>query len=820
MDVSVNWLRELAAGLDETPEGLAERLSMRAVPVDGVRHVGRGLESILVARVLEVQPHPNADRLSFCRIDPGSGASIELVCGAPVVEEGALYAWVPPGATLPGGMKIEAREIRGVKSHGMLCSEYELTLGRDRSGILRLPSDLDPGRPLAEALGLPDAVLMLDLTPNRVDLACHVGVARELIEVGDAGIRLREFGSDWSPAWRDGGSEAEVAGIRVAIEDRERCSRYLGAVIRGVRIGASPAWLAGRLWAVGLRPINNVVDATNYILLERNQPLHAFDLAKLRGAEIRVRAARSGEGLRTLDGELRKLDTAATVIADAEGPVALAGVMGGEESEVTGETRDVFLECAAFDPQHTRRTARTAGISTDASYRFERGIDERGLEDALRRCVELVLAVAGGEAATEAARAGGEPPERTVVGLRPSRVHHLLGIAPSGVELRQQLEPLGFEVLGDEGEEGELRVLVPGWRRDVTREVDLLEEVARRHGYENFPDETRSFRPSSVSEDPVWTRGRRVRGLFTARGFLEARSSSFVPEEQPGGRASVRLRNPLSAEEGFLRAGMVPVLLRRLEHNWARGRREVRLFEIGTVFSLGPPDASGRERFREEIRVGAVLTGLRYPAHWSREAEDADVWDLKGLAAEVAAALTAGVLEPVEAREADADDSERASELIDADWLSPGGFRILSEGHVVGLAGSVREIAVDAPPWAAPVWALEFRLDAVRPTAAGRYAPVAPYPVVRRDLALTVPRQIPAASVEAEIREAAAEILESLSLFDLYEGSGIERERRSLAWALRFRAADRTLTDEEVEGVMCRILTALEERFDAHVRTS
>lgn len=804
MHISVNWLRELVPDLQETPEELADRLSMQAVPVDGVVRTGERLEEIVVARVLEVVPHPNADRLLFCRVEAG-GEPVQLVCGAPVVLQGARYPYVPPGGRLPGGLRIESREIRGVMSHGMLCSEHELGLGRDKGGIMQLPPDLSPGEPLAEGLGLPDALLAVDLTPNRVDLACHVGVARELAPGGEADLVLRRFGAEWEPAWKDGETEVTAAGVRIRIEAEERCSRYLAALVRGVRVGPSPAWLAGRLRALGLRPVNNVVDATNYVLLESNQPLHAFDLGKLRGPEIRVRPAEAGERLRTLDGELRVLPPAATAIADREGAVAIAGVMGGEESEVTEGTTEILLECAAFPPLHVRHSAREAGLSTDASFRFERGVDERGQERALVRCVELILATAGGEAEEEAARVGRRP-DPTVVRLRRHRIRQLLGIEPEEKELRALLEPIGFRLAADRGR---LSVGVPGWRRDVTAEIDLIEEVARRVGYDRFPEEPRRFRPSSVPDDPAWERSARVRRLFAGRGFLEARSSSFVPREQPGGTAEVQLLNPLSAAEGYLRAGIVPVLLRWLEHNWARGRRDVRLYEIGTAFSRAEGKA-GLERFPEELRVGALATGLRRPLHWERDPGELDIWDLKGLASEVATRLCGGTVEPMGGR--------TPEPAFGGDWLGAEGFCILQAGRRVGIAGRVADGSVDAPPWAGPTWALEFRLDAVLLGRHVEHLAISPYPAVRRDLAVTVPNTVRAADLEDRMREETAGILDSLSLFDLYAGEGIESARRSLAWAFRFRAPDRTLTDEEVEEAMRRIISMLEEEFDARVR--
>ncbi|MFW6193012.1 MAG: phenylalanine--tRNA ligase subunit beta, partial [Gemmatimonadota bacterium] len=818
-----------------SPEELARRISMSAVPVDEIVRTGGGLEGLRVARVTSARPHPDADRLTLCRVDDGTEER-SVVCGAPDVVEGALYPYVAPGGRLPGGTEIESREIRGQASHGMLCSARELELGRDAAGILRLPDDLRPGQPLAEVLGLPDTSLVLDLTPNRVDLACHVGVARELAPAASPSLHLRDVGPDWSPTWRDGNSDATGAGVRVTVEAPDRCPRYLGAVIRDVEVRPSPAWLAGRLRAVGARPVNNVVDATNYVLLEMNQPLHAFDLEKIGGSEIRIRAAREGETITTLDGEDRSLSPEATVIADDERPVALAGVMGGEESEVTAETRDVFLECALFDPAATRRTARCVELATDASYRFERGVDPRGPEAALRRCVELVLGVAGGKAGTDAVRVGVPAPELRSVTLRPARLEQVLGREFGADELRALLEPIGFD-LGEGAPP--LSVRVPGWRGDVTREIDLVEEVARRHGYEAFPSERRAFRPSAVLEDPAWPRAERVRRLLEARGFLEARGVPLVSAEAADPDRPVRLLHPLSAEEGHLRGSLVAPLLKSVEHNFARSRRDVRLYEIGTVFRRATEaEEAEAERagvteiapgidvvggVRQELRAAAVMTGRRRPEHWSEEVGDVDVWELKGLAEEAAK-----LLPDVRVRPADPAEAAGAGTGSEGDvavsgtesWAGVERFVLEGEEGPAGIAARVRPDAVDGPPWAGSVWALEWRLGLVEPRPERSYTEHSTFPAVHRDLAFTVPRDAAAASVEETIRGAAPAELERVRLFDVYEGEGVEEGRRSLAFRFRFRAADRTLKDEEADRAIENIVTAVEERWDARIRTA
>lgn len=828
MRISVNWLRELLPGLEGDAEGIADRISSRAVPVEELVRVGEGLDDLVVARVVETRPHPDADRLTLCRVDRGDGAEVDVVCGAPVIREGDHYPWVPPGGRLPGGMEVESREIRGQRSAGMLCSEHELGLGPDESGILALPGGVEAGQSLGEALGLPDTCLVLDLTPNRVDLAGHVGVAREVAPPGSAGPRPRELdGPSWTPAWRDGEREVEAAGVPVAVEAPDRCPRYLGAVVRGVEVAPSPAWMAGRLRAVGARPVNNVVDATNWVLHELNQPLHAFDLDAVEGPEIRVRAAEEGERLRTLDGEERSLGGEVTVIADADSPVGLAGVMGGEESEVTGATADVFLECAFFDPSSNRATARSVGLSTDASYRFERGVDPRAQEEALERCVELILATAGGEAAPEAVRVGGPPGPRREVALRPSRVRQVLGRDVPPPSLRRLLEPLGFEATDGSGggkgpSDSRLVFRVPGWRGDVDREIDLVEEVARRQGYESFPTERRAFRPSAVPSDPTWERAGRVRRWLSGRGLLESRSLSLVSEDRVDAGRAVPLPHPLSQDEDHLRDALVPPLLDRAEHNFSRGRRSVRLYEIGTVFrrSEAGPDAGADERLpAEEMRVGALLAGRRRPEHWSGGDGTLDLWDAKALAAEIADLWLGGELSP--GGEPPAPYPGRVPLAADR-WLGPERFWLLDAGgRTAGAAGRVRREEVETPDWAGPVFALELRLASVRVDRTPVHGGLSAHPPVRRDLAFTLEESVTVADVEGAIREAApASILEAVRLFDVYRGEEIDEGRRSLAWRFTFRAEDRTLKDREVEEAVADIVEALEERYGVRVRAS
>ncbi|MGD2124068.1 MAG: phenylalanine--tRNA ligase subunit beta, partial [Gemmatimonadota bacterium] len=429
MNVSYRWLKALLPELSASPDEVGEILALRGAPLEELIHLAPGLDGLVVARVESVEPHPDADRLTVCQVDAGAGV-VQVVCGAPNVQAGGYYPYVAAGSTLPNGMEIEAVAIRGVESDGMLCSEAELELGPDADGIMALEGDFHPGTLLVEALGLDDWQMDVEVTSNRGDLLSHVGITRELASSGATGVRLPSIPGSSSPPWGTedsvpldtGSEEVEAEGVSVRVEDPDLCSRYLGAVVRGVRVGPSPPWLAARIRAAGSRPINNVVDATNYVLLELGQPLHAFDLNKLGGSAIVVRRARDGELIRTLDGEDRRLKEGMLAICDQSMPVAIAGVMGGADSEVSEETTDILLECALFDPKSVRATRKALEMSTDASYRFERGVDPEGMELAVRRAVEIIMATAGGTPDPKVLDACPRPWEGLEVSLRLARI--------------------------------------------------------------------------------------------------------------------------------------------------------------------------------------------------------------------------------------------------------------------------------------------------------------------------------------------------------------------------------------------------------------
>jgi phenylalanyl-tRNA synthetase beta chain len=783
VNVSSGWLSALLGRVVD-PREAAELLSLRAVPVDAVQPVHRGLEGILVGLVERVEPHPNADRLTLCLVNDG-GRTVQVVCGAPNVTAGRRYPYAPVGTVLPGGLKLEARKIRGVTSHGMLCSARELDLGSDHEGILELVTDAPAGTPLLEALPVADTRLVLDVTPNRPDLLGHRGVARELSAAYGLPIKLPEIpGAPRDVAApRRVGTRGAVDGLEVAIEDVEGCARYIAAVIRGVTVGPSPAWLQARLLAVGARPINNVVDVTNYILYELNQPLHAFDQARVRGGKILVRRPRPGERVTTLDGQLRELAPGMTMICDAEGPVAIGGVMGGVDSQVTEATRDVVLECAWFDPRRIRETRRALRLSTEASYRFERGTDIQAMPEVVRRAVALLRAVGGGAEREPAVDVYPRlVPPRTVF-LRPERVAHVLGTPVAREEIERLLAGVGFAVAP---KNGRLAVQIPGWRPDVAREIDLIEEVARLKGYDAFPVELRPFRPSVVPDDPGEALKAALRRSLAGMGLLEARCLPLVPE---GGEGAAALLNPLSAEEAYLRQTLLPGLVRSAERNWSARVRDIRLFEIGVVFR-----DEGEGLPLETLRVGAVVSGARTPPHWSAAGQAADYerWDLKAMF-------------EVAAREAG------PQGLIVGDAL--GWVLLDGASRRRGWAGALE---ADRPAWAAPLYGFELDIE-VREREPARYVPLPTTPPVERDLALLVPAGVTAEQVEAILRDAGGALLESAAVFDEYRGSELGG-RRSVAWRLVFRAANRTLRDAEADEALARILSYLKEHVGVERR--
>ena len=633
MNVSLDWLRAFVP-FDESPSALRDLITGHVATVDEVVALREDLAAIVVARVIEEAAHPDSDHLHVTKVDAGTGTLLDVVCGAPNVTAGKLYPFAMTGTVLPGGLKIQKRKIRGAISDGMLCSARELGLGEEQDGILELDVDVPPGTPFLKALPIGDVKLVVDVGANRPDLLSHLGLAREIAAITKKPMALPYIAHVLAPVPRPatGGQTGRAASVNVRIDDEGLVRRFMGVVIRGVKIGPSPEWLIRRLESVGSRSINNVVDASNYVLHELGQPTHAFDLTKLAGESVIVRRAKPGERITTLDGVERTLRDTMVVIADAERAQAIAGIMGGRDSEVTDATTDIFLEVANFEPKRIRSARRELGLTTDASYRFERGVDVNLGPRALERVVQLILMMAGGSTSGSPVDLAHDPPQQRSIALRPSRVAHLLGETVEESAIVSHLESVGFAV---KPSRGKLNVIVPTWRPDVTGEVDLIEEVARLRGYDSFSVELRPARPGNVGDDANWIKSKQIRELLVGAGLLEVRPMPFVV----GGEGFVRLTNPLSENEAYLRREILDSLARRAEYNLSRMNSDIRIFEIGSVFA-----PSKDETPSEELRVAALVMGRRSPPHFSDpKSPDFDAWiaydhwDAKALAEELAA---------------------------------------------------------------------------------------------------------------------------------------------------------------------------------------
>ncbi len=811
MIVSHEWIKQFVAHELSAPD-VGEALSRHCVTLDRIEMLGAHLSAFVVAQVVEAGRHPNSDHLWVTKVDDGSGTLLDVVCGAPNVVAGHKYPFARSGTVMPGGLKIEKRKIRGETSNGMLCSARELGLGDEHHGILTLDTEAAPGSPLLDVLALADARLDLDVLPNRPDLLSHLGVAREVSAI--TGAPLGAVPAELSAPPSSLVAKTGVAAVQgeyatVRVEDARACPRYVAVIIKGVSVGPSPAWLTQRLEAIGARSISNIVDATNYVLHGFGQPVHAFDLATLAERQIVVRATRAEERIVTLDGTDRPLATDTVCICDADAPVALAGVMGGQRSEVTASTTDVLLEVAVFEPRFVRAVRKAVGLNTDASYRYERGIDAGNTQDVARLAAALITQVAGGEV-VELLDVGAAPVARAAVSLRPARLARLLGMTVPVTEITRHLEALGCIVVGN-GDT--LTVQPPSWRHDLLLEVDLIEEVARLVGFDALPEELRPFRPGSAPDHPMHLASRRVRDVLVAAGLAEARPMPFTAT---GDEASPRVRNPLAEDEPFLRASILDTLARRAEYNLSRMQGNLRLFEIGNVFL--PRSA---RLPREELRMGALLMGTRRPAHFTEPAPPAfDAWDAKALAESAARAAFPG----------------RTVRMVAVEGTPA--WQVEVDGR--GTVGMVQAVTLDRPAWATEAWGVELSLgvlssEDVAPhgthahapaereggaTITVRVSPLPTTPAAEFDVALLVPDALAAATVEHAIVTAGGELLEQVQLFDEFRGAGIPAGMRSLAWRLTWRHPERTLRDKEIEGRRARLLELLEKDLGVRPRAT
>jgi len=793
--ISLKWLRQYV-DVDWSVAEFVDRLTMAGLEEESVEDLGAALAGIVVGKVIEREQHPNADSLSVCRVDVGDDAPRTIVCGAPNVTSGQTVAVVLPGSHLPDGTRIGKARLRGVASEGMICSEVELGLGDDSDGIMVLPDEWDAGACFAEAAGLDDTVIDFEVTPNRPDCLSVVGIAREVAALAQVGLCLPQI--QLSTA----GAPIETS-TSVTIEDPQGCGRYVARLIRGVSVGPSPAWLQDRLRAVGQRPINNVVDVTNFVMLELGQPLHAFDLARLDERRVIVRRSRAGEALRTLDGERHELtDDAVLVIADAKNTIAIAGVMGGAESEVSEQTTDILLESAHFDAPLIRAGARRLGMHTDASTRFERGADWDMPDTASRRAAALLAEIAGGQVAPGVIDQWPAATERRVVTLRPQRAARLLALPLTGDICQAILERLGCTVTDGKGEN--LDVVVPSFRPDLEREIDLVEEVGRIHGYLHVAASEQVRAPLPGVAGGLYDEQRRLRGALVGLGLDEALTSTIVADAwaEFSGPVGCRLSNPPADAVSCMRTSLVPGLLDVSRRNLRQRAPGVALFEVGHVFLAG---IGAADRHREQWRVAGVLAGHTSSSPWRSEQRPGDFLDLKGIVEGLLLGVSGVAFAPVQ---------------------NP----LLRAGHAAGIV--VNDADLGTLGQVDPALAASFDLThdtyifelscevlfAAWASRATQYQPLAKFPPIERDLAIVLDDQVPAGQVADEIRAAAPELVDDVRLFDVYSGDQVESGKRSLAFSVRLRSLDRTLEDRDADGFVGRALQRLEASFQARLR--
>lgn len=845
MKVSYNWLsRYVSHGL--TTSELSDMLTMSGLEVDEIETIGSSLEGVVVGHVLETRRHPNADRLTLCDVDLGDDAPVQIVCGAPNVAAGQKVPVATVGTTLllPSRQNPSVREpvtlqkakLRGEVSMGMICAEDELGLSEDHSGIMVLDEAATPGTPFADYLRshgieVADTVLDVAITPNRPDAVSHIGMARDLAALTAQVLTLPET---FVP--EEGGPTAGQASVEIQAPDA--CRRYVALLIRDVRIQESPAWLKQRLTAVGLRPRNNVVDVTNYVMYECGQPLHAFDFDQIAGKKIVVRLSAENEPFRTLDSRDWKLPAGTLLICDAERPVAIAGVMGGENSEVTDSTVNVLIESAYFDPSTIRRASKMLGIQTDSSYRFERGIDPKGQIWAAARAAQLITELGGGEIIPGMIDNHPNPVPERQASLRPSRLNKILGIEIPVEEVRQLLTSIGFEVaeqnalevIAEQALEGRLsqtgsteltlHCTIPSWRPDIEREIDVIEEVARLYGYHRIPEPVHSKIPNKL---PRSTPGEELRDrigmLLKGLGFREIYTNSMLRKElaerfneevlgvDTAHERVVETLNPISQEMASLRPSLLPGLLQVMGFNQNHGRRTLRFFEFGHVYRRTDRRdtlVSGYVEY-ESLLIG--MSGLLDEASWDKKERTCDFFDLKGAVERVLQALRLPAVDFV-------------PEYSGTDVTSYH-VNLRTNGTQIGVAARVSDETTDLFDLKTPVYFAAFDWEVITeqaaPLMALHFTPISRFPSIERDLAVVVSRNEPVGPMVETIRMTGEPLIRDVSVFDLYQGEGIDADKKSVAFSLRF-SADRTLQDVEVDRLIATVVEALEKTHSAELR--
>jgi len=790
MQFPESWLRALVDPPLSTEE-LCHLLTMAGLEVEECRPASAEFAQVVVARIISAEKHPAADRLQVCSVDAGRHGKLQIVCGAPNAAPGILAPCALIGARLPGGVEIKRATVRGVESHGMLCSARELGLSEDHGGLLVLPADAPLGEDLRAYLNLDDTLITLKLTPNRADCLSLVGIAREVAALTGAALDLPPL---------DAIAPVHEATRRVALEAPAACPRYCGRIVRDVNAAQpTPLWMKQRLERCGVRSISALVDITNYVMLELGQPLHAFDDDKLTGA-IHVRYAEPHESLLLLNGQTVTPGADAALICDDEKPLALAGIMGGEHSGISATTRNLFLESAFFAPAAIAGKARALGLSTDAAYRYERGVDFELQRKALERATQLIVAICGGQPGPVIEAAAPESlPRRQPVRLRIPRVARILGVDLGAARVEALIRGLGFPC---ERSGETLTVTPPSWRFDIEIEEDLIEEIARLHGYDNIPAPPPQARLAMLPVPETQRSAMQVRRLLAERGYHEVVNYSFVAQDWEadfaGNAAPIRLANPIASQMSVMRSSLIGGLVGVLQGNLKRQIERVRIFEIGRVFFADPHAETG---YRQPLRLAFLAAGAALPEQWGAPRRSVDFYDVKG---DLEALCAPRRLQFV-----------RAAHPA----LHPGrSARILLDAQEIGILGEIHPRLTQRYELGRAPIVCEIELGALLETPLPSYEEVSRFPAVVRDIALVVPQSVEAALLTEALSGAAAESVREIRLFDVYQGQGIPEDKKSLAFRITMQDTRKTLSDDEADALIGRLVAAAQERFGAMLR--
>jgi phenylalanyl-tRNA synthetase beta chain len=799
MKVSLNWLKEFVE-IEQTPAEVAELLTMAGLEVEGLEQKAQNLDNVRVSKILDIKPHPQADRLSICQLDAGNKRA-SVVCGATNINKGDYVPLAPPGTTLPDGILVKESTIRGELSEGMLLAEDEMGLTDDHTGIMLLPDNLTPGQPLTEVMDLEDWILEITLTPNRIDCASILGIAREI------GALIRK--KTTIPEIQFEESDIVIEDLaEVTVLDTTGCPRYTAGLVDQVKIGPSPFWMRYRLHVSGIRSINNVVDITNYVLMELGQPLHAFDYHRLGDRKIVVKRAENGQTFTTLDEQTRDLDDQTLMICDGKRAVAIAGIMGGLNSEITEDSATVLIESACFNPTMIRRSSKKLSLSTEASYRFERGIDIEGTDLALRRSLKLIKQLAGGNIARGIIDCYPKPWSPPQITLRADKANEILGTNIDIKTMKEHLSSLRMAV--NKIDQNRIKVSPPSFRVDITREADLIEEIARLTGYDNIPVTLPPIRPTEEDSTGLLLRDR-IKNMLVGMGFTETITYSFISpksadilgaEQNSTLRSYVKLLNPLSQDQSVMRTSLIPGLISTMRLNVLRGQNDLRIFEWGKIY------IKGKDELPQEKQVLAILiTGMGSSQEWYQERREADFFDIKG--------VTQNILEELGIDKAE-HKGNNPKEGFDPNEYA----RIFSSGFEIGGIGKVSRNVMDGYELEKKAYIAEIYIEDLIPLISWvkKFTSLAKFPSVRRDISIILNRSIESALLINIVKEIGKDLVESVKLFDVYQGKQILPQEKALALGINYRSKERTLTDDEVNTIHEEVIGEIRRQTGGRLR--